>query len=717
MSQRLSGQATIDVQANNRVRIKPNFDGAKVVLTSFVRLAGQTEVMVSMDLWGDTAQEWTGLDMPRVVQCRWFDPNGLSGTTTATMGGPPPPLGGSTGGSSANALPHEGVGAFCGSEPHRAHFLLRGIPANIFDLRLEFEFEGTEWVYMRNIEVRSGPDVMVRSFDHGVAIANPSSSDRWIALAELFPGRALRFLEHSPLQDTENHAFPNPGKEVLVRAKSGMFLADAGPRETAFTHSETYSTGPLQVQFQDKTRGFVETWSWDFGDGGTSSEQHPSHTYSAEGVYSVSLTTTGRGHTDTYTDHALVVIDSDVEERVWNHSTGFNQNVWEHVDVTEAASAPMTLDGSGAFYRGASLWSRIYPEFGIAQDSVASIDFVTPSDRGRAPVEVSVDVDVSKRNPGGGDGTLVSIRTEDEVIAPTYHVLKDATTPVALGGVTRLLAGARLHVELAERNSFNYDGTYMSPVVTARTATVNGPKTALFDADKTEGPAPLTVAFTDRSLFSPTAWSWDFGDGGSASGATPSHVYSQPGTYDVQLTVGTSSLLLEDYIHVYEGWTASQNFPSGSYSGNTYDGVWSAWEYDVPMQSYLPMQWDQTVNAFKGRGFWSRIYPAYLSCHGSHTARAWTAPSDGLAKVVGSVTNGQTQCGDGVVLTIYRRRASTGNIGLLWGPVIMEAFEASTLEHDLSVLVDEGDMIYFQVDPRHQGSCDGAVWNPTVTLK
>jgi uncharacterized repeat protein (TIGR01451 family) len=49
-----------------------------------------------------------------------------------------------------------------------------------------------------------------------------------------------------------------------------------------------------------------------------------------------------------------------------------------------------------------------------------------------------------------------------------------------------------------------------------------------------------TVHFTDTSIWNGTdivTWSWDFGDGQTGSGATTSHAYSAPGSYDVTLTI------------------------------------------------------------------------------------------------------------------------------------------------------------------------------------
>jgi PKD repeat protein len=47
------------------------------------------------------------------------------------------------------------------------------------------------------------------------------------------------------------------------------------------------------VAFRDETVGEVERWQWDFGDGQSSSEQHPIHHYGQPGHYVVVLTVEG----------------------------------------------------------------------------------------------------------------------------------------------------------------------------------------------------------------------------------------------------------------------------------------------------------------------------------------------------------------------------------------------------------------------------------------
>ena len=62
------------------------------------------------------------------------------------------------------------------------------------------------------------------------------------------------------------------------------------------------------------------------------------------------------------------------------------------------------------------------------------------------------------------------------------------------------------------------------------------PPVADFSATPTSGVAPLAVGFTDLSSNSPSAWAWDFGDGGVSSLQNPSHAYAAAGSYTVSLT-------------------------------------------------------------------------------------------------------------------------------------------------------------------------------------
>jgi len=57
----------------------------------------------------------------------------------------------------------------------------------------------------------------------------------------------------------------------------------------------TYTINGLTVTFIDQSYdpdGYIVSWDWDFGDGSTSTQQNPIHTYISEGTYNVNLTVT-----------------------------------------------------------------------------------------------------------------------------------------------------------------------------------------------------------------------------------------------------------------------------------------------------------------------------------------------------------------------------------------------------------------------------------------
>ena len=83
--------------------------------------------------------------------------------------------------------------------------------------------------------------------------------------------------------------------------------AAVGAPVANFSAAPLAGHAPLAVQFADASSGLIDTWFWSFGDSQTSTASSPQHTYTAPGAYTVSLTVTGPGGSDTQIRAAYVV--------------------------------------------------------------------------------------------------------------------------------------------------------------------------------------------------------------------------------------------------------------------------------------------------------------------------------------------------------------------------------------------------------------------------
>ncbi len=90
------------------------------------------------------------------------------------------------------------------------------------------------------------------------------------------------------------------------------FLVDSTANVTDFSVDSTAGGAPLTVTFTDASTGAPSAWSWDFGDGTTlvgsdpAVHQNPVHQYAGIGTFTVTLTVTREGGTDTRTKADLV---------------------------------------------------------------------------------------------------------------------------------------------------------------------------------------------------------------------------------------------------------------------------------------------------------------------------------------------------------------------------------------------------------------------------
>lgn len=102
-----------------------------------------------------------------------------------------------------------------------------------------------------------------------------------------------------------------PGGEATAVKAGFITISAAAPAApvAAFTGDVLQGPAPLSVAFHNDSTGQVTSSAWKFGDGATSAQTHPSHAYTAPGLYAVTLTVSGPGGSNTLTRSAYIQVD------------------------------------------------------------------------------------------------------------------------------------------------------------------------------------------------------------------------------------------------------------------------------------------------------------------------------------------------------------------------------------------------------------------------
>lgn len=139
---------------------------------------------------------------------------------------------------------------------------------------------------------------------------------------------------------------------------------------------------------------------------------------------------------------------------------------------------------------------------------------------------------------------------------------------------------------------------------------------AYYISDKSTGPGPLTVNFTDKSTGLPTWWKWDFNNDNVVDATTqnPSYVYNAPGVYSVKMISGKtgSSDTLTRSGSIFVSGYASLPFLE------TFESNWVNRDNirDVPNQFWkaIPATGNNAWSTYNDgvlRGAWATLYGNY----------------------------------------------------------------------------------------------------------
>lgn len=139
-----------------------------------------------------------------------------------------------------------------------------------------------------------------------------------------------------------------------------------------FNGSPTSGTVPLTVSFTDLSGGNPTSWTWNFGDTGGSSAQNPSHTYTAIGTYSVTLTASNACGTDAITRTAYITVTEQVEATTM-HVSAIAVGTQNQGGGNKLGIASVTIeDDQGGLVAGATVTGTFSGAFNGTQNATTN---------------------------------------------------------------------------------------------------------------------------------------------------------------------------------------------------------------------------------------------------------------------------------------------------------------------------------------------------------
>ncbi|RYZ27127.1 MAG: PKD domain-containing protein [Chitinophagaceae bacterium] len=348
------------------------------------------------------------------------------------------------------------------------------------------------------------------------------------------------------------HVYPNVGSYTpklivtdAIGCKDSLSLPNminVSKPTASFASADTLNCLGSTVNFSNTSAAQVYTSLWNFGDGTTSTQQNPSHIYTAVGTYNISLSITDQyGCAATFSQNpyieiketkaAFTVSDSiggctPFEVKFNNASQFYTASAWTLGNGSSSAQNPSQVYNAAGTYnvqlvvtgRGGctDIATKTINVFDAAATTLSYSPFsgcnplpLMAVINSPADMEYSWDF---------GDGTIV--KTMNDTTLHIYDVFGNYVPKVLLSD----------------------SGNCLIPLIGTDTVSIIGAN-AKFGWDRRAFCDSGTVAFLDSTTFNDpiVSYTWNFGDGNTSSVTTPVHSFASPGLYTVSLVVETQS--------------------------------------------------------------------------------------------------------------------------------------------------------------------------------
>lgn len=356
-------------------------------------------------------------------------------------------------------------------------------------------------------------------------------------------------------------------------------------QEAAVAGFLTTVDGP-EVLFTNVSFGNNMSYSWDFGDGQTSTEQNPLHIYAAPGNYNVYLTVNNACGTSAYSE-IISIAD-------FLPTAGFTSDI-------KSGCAPLTVTYTDQSSGPVNSWNWSFPG-GSPATSNEQNPVVTYSNSG--VFTATLVVENTWGNNTASQNDLITINNtplascDFTINENSVSFINNSNNALNYEWVFNDGSGT-ISTELNPTHIFPGPGTYEvvlnatngcgAASHTAEVIISMAAPTAAFDLDYTGDCAPLQVQFTDQSEGEPTAWLWSFPGGTPATSTeqNPVVLYNAAGTFDITLTVtnsaGSNEVVLPAAISIdaapQASFTANVNDLTAVFTTNAANATSYLWDF------------------------------------------------------------------------------------------------------------------------------------------
>ncbi len=273
-------------------------------------------------------------------------------------------------------------------------------------------------------------------------------------------------------------------------------------------------TVPFTVNFTNVSTN-TSSYTWNFGDGGTSTVTNPSYTYNTLGTYTVKLVSDGGAcGTDSLTRT-------------------------NYISISNINPCIVIMPATGSYQTQTACNGTVYDNGGTGNYTNNTNSTVTIAPTGASQVKLH----------------FTQFAMEN-----TYDFLYVYDGPTTGSPVIGSYTGTTIPADITSTGSSITIRQSTDPAVVDVGFTIqwscispNAPPVANFKADVTQS-CSGNIKFTDLSTGGPNVWLWNFGDGTTSTAQHPTHSYISNGTYTVSLkatnTFGNNTITKNNYISI-----------------------------------------------------------------------------------------------------------------------------------------------------------------------